>query len=352
MGIDLRQERLNVSMPAGMSTAVVLLDVEKDLWVPRNFPAQGPEQAGLPDPTLWTVCVLVRPIGLEPAGELAVAVFELQGGALASRTPLPIRLTDHGPGLGFAGHMCVTNTWAENPRAGISEEVPRDIRLVVVFAAFEEALANPDDADLPIPAFDVIIGIGTTPCTVPNEVPELPPWHTYCGPAGTRPAEPLARAGRPTFSLCFTLIGCDEHGDFEIVRQEDANGGILALDAVRNTTAPAVLFMHSGFQAGNYVAMPNTIEVTGQFADGTLEAGCKSVHTFYLFVQGETKSPGSVTSHWEANAGGGAFVVSAYELPLDLGSLGWRLPAVYAVLNSAAFYTKSIERFGDEPCLP
>lgn len=80
-GVELHANALNISMPAGESSLVVLLNVTKDMWVHWKTPVLKAEDAA------WTVCVVVQPVGIGPGNRVKWAILELSDSTLTSANP-------------------------------------------------------------------------------------------------------------------------------------------------------------------------------------------------------------------------------------------------------------------------
>ncbi len=340
-GVDLHTSQVNISMPAGNSTAVVVLNVTKDMWVaaPMDFqPAQNPQW--------WGVCVVVQAHGLLETGIIGVVAMRLDEGRLVPFAPRSneFKPREYGNSTSPGCYKGANIEERTDPRLGLNAMEPFDVELVILLGAVS-GTASPDTKALA--PFHIAIGIGTKPCpqTAFNPQGTLP-FQTWCAPSDLVEAVPLQRGhvGRAHFSTDGTV--CELSGPFvggctgfEVDDRRNQVGPFSSgtIRLVRNASAGGLVFgyIFVTSSSGPGVQGINDVRVSAKFEDAPAAVECRGIESTSVGLMGWSDTDAALAAETTAQ---GDIRVRAYswEFGLDAPALGWTVPTSVWTLSTVA----------------
>ncbi|MGQ0534478.1 MAG: hypothetical protein ACT4PT_00190 [Methanobacteriota archaeon] len=330
LDVDLHETLLSITFPVGQPTALVLLNVTKEMWVRPSVsnPAGSPSEVPLRSEAYWVLCPWVQSFGLEDENEYWLRFFWVEG----DRLEWAHYMGATGGRDGDGGHCA---TWVEDPYPGappgsfldarqvsIAAAEPFDGTLAVLVVARAGALtasgtgaAERSDGDAPVdaPEFRVLLGIAREACA--DDAGDL------CPPSGQRSASPLLRAGPSVFGACawysIDAAPCRAFerrsppldaplsvGGWSAARGSLLQGGLVSAFARHHGPAEFKLYSET-------VEGPRTIScVTGDAAG-------------WAGILAPTEGP--TRFHVAMNSTGWGWAISLFEIPIDFHEAGFDL---------------------------
>ncbi len=326
LDVDLHDYVLNITMPAGPSTAVVVLNVTKEMWVHPYLYDQGQFIAGpaTTDSEDWVLCIHATSRGLAQGNQYGLMFLELKGTTLSpASVPTGYPRTDQTSGT------CVAPVWHSNglpKRDAIRSAEPRDMQLAVVaWVGPTWYEFSPEAETKNILPWNLKLGVATESCIKPDGA------SSYCGPGSAWATEADARGGAPSLWLYDSYAGCHDCGfEIEDHRQAAAGASAGSVTGRREGPGPALTYYfayayassettpNSGLVSATQVRM--TLEADGK----TANAECTLPPTPHAKVVVANHGPAAVVATFE-DAGRNRLFLGAREIPIDLNAMGWTL---------------------------
>lgn len=202
---DLHHALLHITLNDGEGTALIALNITKDMWV-RPFVGTHRTDEGERLPVrsedYWVLCPWVMSRGL-PDGlhYLTYPFWDEPEGLVPARGILRVTPENTDIRRDADGGKCVAPVQAPARITAIAADNPRDGTLLLLIMVRENAVTVPTQAE--VPTFALRVGIATRPCSADPSAPEAT---VLCPPTGELPAEPSLRAAPPLFAAA--TFGC------------------------------------------------------------------------------------------------------------------------------------------------